>query len=425
MSRKEQKNFGCEGFRLELSAAINRLPGDFAQSQVSISPDGKLVALSPLYFEAPEEGSPALILYRNTGDGLEEIARLDVDPAFPLATGAATNESLTLFALLEVSEEGTLRIRVFELDCNLQLAEVRTIELDEQVDVFGATVLFPQLFRNHYATISFTNTDNQLVVLVVDVNTGAVVARVTPQGAGTSNIAYLFELDKKVYLAVGTGARNAETGAILAPFFLEIYRLNCPKTVLVERVGVPNFLNDIDSPLHFGDGCETLLAVGTSRAIGIGQANIIPPRVNPPPAVPPPFSFTGEPGGVLVYHFDGKRLALAALIPQLIAVVGVEFYPDGDYIAVNTATSAGAIAFDQTLVYRLERGCDPSLEQIAKVRLAKVTYCPNLVDSKPAPASSFISQFSDNGKWFAVSGGYGAPTGLPQLLLYRVFAKKC
>lgn len=357
---------------------------------------------------AREDEGPIATLYVNSKGALTPVNYIPFDPAFPDgAAGGASSPSFNRFSLIEESQDGTVRIRLFT---------------PQSFPAPSAARVFPPVNSVHSVRGGLFSTDDRYLGFTYVANNGGFLhildansledIVVVPIG-GYSEGPFFFSLSKdqrsavsekkretwmdgfssleRIFVAVGWVGDNGPAG-------FDIYELVDRSLVLLHRLAVPQLIHAISVPNAL------LCPQATMIAIGFRQTSLDGTVLNGNGEKFP--SFTGEPGGFRFYFFDGYSLKMIFDYPLNTSIDSLAFFPTADFI---------------TLTQRLTDD-SPSVMSLLHLRNSNegLTFEPTGLPHG-VPSHSFVSSFSANGKWFTTAGLY-TDDGFRNLQLYSVIA---
>jgi len=408
-----KKAFKSKDLSLKLTTTINEEPIDDAipaYDSATISGNGTFVWVVRTYIPPRPPNAADANLYRNEGGLLALVGSVPPDPAFDGVSAGAIAESGTFAYVIDEAANAS-QIRVFSVP---SLALLRTIPLPNVSNPNFTVVGFPGVFLNRYAVVSYpTDNGQNYVAALVDLISGNVVT--APIGGLSPVGGYVFELNGRIYTAIGS-AINDETG----PSILKIFVLQNNQLIRVEEVVLPSFMLGISVQIRH---CTALIAVSTTTANVPGTVPITgdtPPYSNP----------TGEPSGIRIFAFDGCELCLVALKTMNSGQRGytsLSFDSTGRFL-VATAVPPTVPTLSTLITYRLDAGHNCELDRINSVKVCCKQLVLQEVDVNFVAPLTVSVQFSANGRWLIISGGdFGVPNApdLPEVNLFRVFYAKC
>jgi hypothetical protein len=333
-------------------------------------------------------------LFQNVNGKLISSRQFQGDLAFPNIDEGYANSKFTRFSLLDDNGVDTVRIRL--LDSNLTVIATNTFTDYAPGNgpcsmAVGGSYSFAGGFfsaDDRYIVISyqiraFPNTPQITVLRVVDAETLQEIASTTLNGGSYGptflNFCKHGHLETFITLSVYQGDFTIDllNNCAQPPSTLYVYSLHnrAQELQLIDTAALPQASPGIPNTLSHENG--GLIAVGTDRAVLLGEPVVFVDNSTK-------HSFLPNDGNeVRIYAFNGNRLCLKFAQNVNNNVVPPTFYPSGKFIVVDQQDDDGLPGF-----FNLDK-LDQTLTPVDK------TYV-----SPPFHSSAF----SNNGKWFIVTG---------------------
>ena len=388
----------CE--KLKLTDATVRATEGYA-APVSISEHGKKIYCVYDICVFPDQNL-AGELFKNEHGKLVTDYTIIGDLAYPIVDGGVASNDFKKFTFLDddgSNDFGTARLRVF--DDQLQVLATRLF-----TDYWGPGFSFNGgAFSEDGKLIAVTYVNDPIgpdpmqpiqrsVLHIVRADDLSDVATYEYDG-NTGQTTLFFNLDHKQYIALAStgGVYNAQNPDSQAPAILSILKLKHGNLTVVDQINLPqSFTFDIRK-----DGDSETILVRTSRA-NVGDGPIY--------QVTPQDSFIPNDGDEYrIYKFHHKLHKVCTKNLDL-SCNGV-LYPKDNCVALQKSILSDVPSFVE-LVHTDKHYC---LKHDSSVAV-------------PVPRR-FIGKFSENGKWFVVTGAHNnfaneEPQDLNNVLLFKV-----
>lgn len=370
-------------------------------SNLSISPCGDFVYIAYQY-PGPSPGLAAAELFRNDDGKLNSIHTLPIPSEFPvtLAAGAASNDFTRFVVLLQEAGDGIGRGIVIVHDIDFNIINSRIID---GVNLTTQSFLLQQPFTpgNTFIAISLLDAlspvPNAGRLLILETETLETVTE--ERFEGVTNGPFVFILENKCgcvrYFVYVASAGLTEEFEFVAPAQASVWEF-FPETrnlVLRDQVPLPQFSSVTDIVTIKG-GSLALIAAPTRRADGFGEVPVF--------KIPSPPLSTLDGKELRLYTFDGSNLRLVIAQDIGSTVFPASLYPTGKYIVYGTPNPISTVLAPAFKIDLFNERLICAGDKIHNL-----------------PVTALAAKFSDNGKWFAASGGSNGP--LESIQLYRVF----
>jgi hypothetical protein len=419
----------------------------------SLSPDGTRVLSLLTFFIGSQTAIPVdMRLYENNCGTLIPIAsRLPSDASDPTAfislaavatdwkiaagiyenADASGNPLGTGFVDLFNPNNPSVNLKTFPIV--LPAGVTQWLSFTVNTDYLQGISIDDRYLTVTFQTSSFPNSLGYLQIY--DLVTGAKVAETTI--GGFSNGGAFFDLCQKKsrrkckedkcirrrFVAINyfnseyPSALDCSGIRVIAPSVFAIYEFTCGTLIKITQDSVSSSVGVISIPRGLCCPPEILIAI-----TAIGQV----------PGAPSFFSFpdpelrdtlNGEPGGVTIYRFNGKKLKQVAFQPvELGNAPAVGFTANGKYLAISFSSNIRAPSpfCGVPVPGQIDKPTNPAQVSFAYPGYFQIFRVVNQITKdgcecdvclypvdipRPTPLNMVTLPFSLNGRWFLISGG--------------------
>ena len=374
----------------------------------AISNDGKQILLVNLGGAA---GVPALELFDNINGKLVTRASLLVESGFPNIDDAFVDESFTTFGIVDDNggSPATVRYRIlklvgstFEVINHVTFDDATTVQINANISLDGRYIM------TNYTT---PNASPDAFSNIKLLETKTLKTLTSFQIKAYSNGPFPFVLTKnghdKNYFVFAYSGYNVPNNSLMAPAFLQVYKVSHGKLKLVDQVEVNAF------PLsYFSNNAKQCARINLAVDLDPAKNSIFNYSTLSEPFIP------NEYNNVYQYLFNGKKLTLDAAMSLDRGGIASNYYKEKTFGVSqfttgreNLHSSIGFFSF-----YTL----DSKSKSLNKFKPVFGTF--------PVGIITYYGQFSKNGQYFAVSGSIsetlsGEPNGINNISLFEVVCR--
>lgn len=380
----------------------------------SITGDGRFVFIA----RTPDTTNPipadqvAATIYSNNNGNLTQLKTAPTIANF-IVDGGAISTNGDIAYIVEEDPNGGGQARVF----NVPSLTLRTIiQLPGYDGTTGTLVGSSTILNGKYIIANGIGSDQVTgTVYLINIISGTVVA--TGQIQGRSNIGGIpFELNGDIYVAIdSTGDINSN-----GPFSFIIFKLSGRNLIRVTEFTIPTGTLGYNVLVRSENA---LIAVTTGRTNTPGVPLVAG-------QTPTGIAYTGEPGGLAIYKFNGDDICLTGFKTVNLGTYSfraVAFHPCGKFVS---AIIRPRFTYDSGILvtYRLVKGknCENNLlNQVSDCCHQYILDCQDIAITTP---NTINLQYSENGKWVVASGGtFGISpvANFSETALYKVANDVC